>query len=147
MGSQLNSYLNGLPPQLRALIPLNVLSELSAFSYSPRINFPSEAIMINKNVESAFNRHTETNLSPYFCFPQYKAARKLKIGVSILSKKWREVTNNKMWPYRSLKRLDREIVTIMKNLELCPSPTLTNQLGELVPKRQKLISPVSIKLS
>src|SRR3989338_1024241 len=123
MGSQLNSYLNGLPPQLRALIPLNILSELSSFSYSPRINLISEGIFINENdVESAYNRHTEVNLSPYFCFPQYKAARKLKIGVCILRKKWREVTNNKMWPHRNIKRLDCEIVTIMKNLELRTSP-------------------------
>src|SRR3989338_7053143 len=111
MELQLNSYLNGLPPQLRALIPLSILSELSSFSYSPRINLISEDIFINEdNVESASNRRTEINLSPYFCFPQYKAARKLKIGGSILSKKWRTVTSNKMWPYRSLKRLDREIV-------------------------------------
>ena len=145
MGSQLNSYLNGLHPQLRALIPLNILSELSSFPYSPRINLISEDIVINKNAKLS-NHHIEINLSPYFCFPQYKAARKLKIGVSILSKKWRAVTNNKVWPYCSINRLDREIITIMKNLELRNSPTLTYQLGELVAKRQKLISPVSIKL-
>ena len=152
------SHSKDLPLHLQASMPFKLLSKVSLFSSltppipidsSPHIDSTSDDTLINDDdgydVES-FNGRSEVNLTPYFCFSQYEAAQKLKIRAPILSKKWRYATNNKMWPYRCLKRLDREILTIMKNIELCHSPTLTDQLGELVAKRQKLISPVRIKL-
>src|SRR3989338_9174843 len=147
-----------LPLHLQASIPFKLLSDVSLFSSLtppiptdsfPQIDFTSEDTLItddDRDVESAFNGRFEINLTPYFCVPQNEAAQKLRIRAHILSKKWKDATNNKMWPYRSIRRLDREILTIMKNIELGTSPTLTDQLGELVAKRQKLVSPVRIKL-
>src|SRR3989338_929835 len=147
-----------LPLHLQASIPFKLLSDVSLFSSLtppiptdsfPQIDFTSEDTLItddDRDVESAFNGRFEINLTPYFFVPQNEAAQKLRIRAHILSKKWKDATNNKMWPYRSIRRLDREILTIMKNIELGTSPTLTDQLGELVAKRQKLVSPVRIKL-
>ena len=102
---------------------------------------------IGYDVESLDDGHAKINLSPYFCFPQLEAAQKLGIRAQTLSKKWKKAANNKIWPYRSLKRLDCQILTLMKNIEVNPSLRLTRQLNQLVAKRQKLIPPVWIKLS
>ena len=107
----------------------------------------SSLTVLIPNHSQILDDHTEINLSPYFCFPQREAAQKLGIRAQTLSKKWKKAANNKIWPYRSLKRLDREILTLMKNIEVNPSLRLTRQLNQLVAKRQKLIPPVWIKLS
>jgi hypothetical protein len=87
------------------------------------------------------------NITQYMCMPQSRAAAALGIRASTLSKRWKEAAENRTWPYRPLKKLDRDIMTIIRNLELNPSsPDLAQQLSALLKKRQGYLSPVSITL-
>ena len=82
-------------------------------------------------------------LSPYFYFPQYVAARMLRISPNSLSRKWRKQTKNRKWPYRPLKRLNQEISTLIQNIKLDPSsPDLQAKLNQKIQSRNKEMVPV-----
>jgi len=56
------------------------------------------------------------DLTPYIRLSQEDAAKRLGIPSSTLSKRWREATRNRKWPFRTLSKVEREIKTIVHNL-------------------------------
>jgi hypothetical protein len=91
------------------------------------------------------------DVSPYVTFPQHEAARRLGIPSSTLSKKWKDATVNRKWPYRALAKIDKEIATIMHNIPKNPDgsldPEVEQQLAVLLRKRQMEARPVIIRLN
>jgi hypothetical protein len=91
------------------------------------------------------------DVSPYVTFPQHEAARRLGIPSSTLSKKWKDATVNRKWPYRALAKIDKEIATIMHNIPKNPDgsldPEVEQQLAILLRKRQMEARAVIIRLN
>lgn len=85
--------------------------------------------------------------------PQSEAAKILKIPTSTLSKRWKEAVRNRKWPYRSINKLDKEIMTLLHNIpprdvdgtSVTP-PEIELALGLLLRKRQEELKSVRIRL-
>ena len=76
-----------------------------------------------------------TDITDLLLLPQKVAAAKLGITESVLSKKYKQATNRK-WPYRYLKKMDRDI----ENAK-------TQEEKEKLKKiREEILSPVSINI-
>jgi hypothetical protein len=87
------------------------------------------------------------DITQYMCMPQSKAAKALGIPASTLSKRWKEATNDRKWPYRVLSKLDKRISTLLQNLRLNPeSADLEKQVAALIGERQKYLQQVAIRL-
>lgn len=57
------------------------------------------------------------DVTPYLVLSQSDAAKMIGIPSSTLSKRWKEATLNRKWPFRTVQKLDREILTLLRNLE------------------------------
>ena len=111
--------------------------ELSDISIASRI-LAAQAITASTN---------EIDITPYLCMPQIKASRLLRIRSSKLSAQWRIASNNRKWPFRKVKRLDCDISTLVKNLEVNPlSLPLIEKLQKLLNDREALLAPVKIAI-
>lgn len=91
------------------------------------------------------------DIAPYVTLPQHEAARKLNMPSSTLSKKWKDATINRKWPYRNLTKLDKDIATIMHNIHRSTSPVvdpeLEYQLARLLQLRQAEVRPVIVRMN
>ena len=107
-----------------------------------------EHISLASRICDAHQRlNPDVDITPYLQYPQSVAAKMLHVGATSLSKNWRKVTNNRKWPYRKLKRLDREIATLLRNLKLNPTSTLLQaQLDHLVRSRNQEMKPVFLPI-
>lgn len=81
---------------------------------------------------------------------QSDAAKKLGIPVSTLSKRWKEAVVGRKWPYRTVSRIDKEIMTLLHNIppgEKVPlRPDVEQTLGKLLRQRQEELRSVVIRL-
>lgn len=73
----------------------------------------TQALMISS--QSSDNDYFD--ITPFITLSQERAAKKLGIPKSTLSKRWREATCNRKWPYRQLCKVDREIKTLIHNMQ------------------------------
>jgi len=102
-------------------------------------------------LEQIITKNSQKNdyidVTPYITLSQEDAAKKLGIPSSTLSKRWREATMNRKWPFRSLCKFDREIKTLLHNIKAgCPmDPQVEASLGLLLKKRQEESRVVFIK--
>jgi len=88
------------------------------------------------------------DITPFITYSQEKAAKKLGIPKSTLSKRWREATCNRKWPYRQLCKVDREIKTLVHNMHSqggSIDPQLQSNLAGLMRQRQEESRMVYIK--
>lgn len=89
-----------------------------------------------KKVEKLFKKGSlVTDITSLLTLPQKVAAAKLGISESMLCKRFKESTNRK-WPYRNLRKLDRQISCSSDNIEL----------GELKVEKETSLAPVSIRI-
>jgi len=89
------------------------------------------------------------DVTPYLTLPQHEAAKKLGIPSSTLAKRWKEASCNRKWPYRTVSKLDKEILTLLKNVENAKtelSPSVEATLGVLLRKRQEELKTVLVRL-
>jgi len=81
---------------------------------------------------------------------QSEAAKILGVPSSTLSKRWKEASNNRKWPFRTISKLDKEILTLLRNVEGKQGGVISSitedALGLLLKRRQELLSAVSIRL-
>jgi len=114
-------------------------------------NRPHEEIIGQIIQKRSQEKEEYIDVSPYVTFPQHEAARRLGIPSSTLSKKWKDATVNRKWPYRALAKIDKEIATIMHNIPKNPDGTLDpeveQQLAILLRKREMEARPVIIRLN
>lgn len=60
------------------------------------------------------------DISPYLNLPQKEAAKRLGLPVSTLSKRWKDATHDRKWPYRTIAKIDKEVMQILSNVpEVC----------------------------
>jgi len=97
--------------------------------------------------ERNFMRQDYTDLTPYLRLSQEDAAKRLGIPSSTLSKRWREATRNRKWPFRTLSKVEREIKTIVHNLPrgVPIEAELAQNLSVLLKKRNEEGRAVFIK--
>jgi len=93
------------------------------------------------------------NVTPYLHLPQHEAARELSVPSSTLSKRWREATMNRNWPHRVLRKLDKQILLLVKNSGTYNSHNsdtnesdLSQNLSYLLAKRKEEAKVVFIRL-
>lgn len=91
------------------------------------------------------------DITEYLSLPQTEAARRLNIPTSTLSKRWKEAVVNRKWPYRTICKLDKEIMTLLHNIPHGPDapplpPEIEGPLGLLLKKRQEELRTVIIRL-
>jgi len=116
---------------------------------------PSKAV-----TTSVMNRNEDENsqfidVTPYLHLPQHEAAKKLGIPSSTLSKRWKEAALNRKWPYRIVSKLDKEIQTLLHNVNndntknpsnTQLSPEVEQALGVLLKRRHEEIRTVIIRI-
>jgi len=89
------------------------------------------------------------DVTPFLTLPQHEAAKKLGIPSSTLAKRWKEASCNRKWPYRTVSKLDKEILTLLKNVESAKaelSPSVEATLGLLLKKRNEELKTVLVRL-
>jgi len=89
------------------------------------------------------------DVTPFLTLPQHEAAKKLGIPSSTLAKRWKEASCNRKWPYRTVSKLDKEILTLLKNVESAKaelSPSVEANLGLLLKKRNEELKTVLVRL-
>lgn len=89
------------------------------------------------------------DVTPFLTLPQHEAAKKLGIPSSTLAKRWKEASCNRKWPYRTVSKLDKEILTLLKNVESAKaelSPSVEATLGSLLKKRNEELKTVLVRL-
>eukprot|EP01122_Echinamoeba_exundans_P012712 TRINITY_DN53_c0_g1_i1.p1 TRINITY_DN53_c0_g1~~TRINITY_DN53_c0_g1_i1.p1 ORF type:complete len:399 (-),score=34.38 TRINITY_DN53_c0_g1_i1:339-1535(-) len=60
------------------------------------------------------------DISPYLNLPQKEAAKRLGLPVSTLSKRWKDATHDRKWPYRTIAKIDKEVMAILGTVpEVC----------------------------
>eukprot|EP01114_Cavostelium_apophysatum_P008546 TRINITY_DN2109_c0_g1_i1.p1 TRINITY_DN2109_c0_g1~~TRINITY_DN2109_c0_g1_i1.p1 ORF type:complete len:293 (+),score=38.45 TRINITY_DN2109_c0_g1_i1:182-1060(+) len=100
---------------------------------------------------ASFSQQTEGmqgyfDVTPFITLSQERAAKRLGIPKSTLSKRWREATCNRKWPFRQLCKIDREIKTLLHNLQGgTVNAQLQSNLATLMRQRQDESRIVFIK--
>lgn len=94
------------------------------------------------------------DVTPFLVLPQHEASRRLGVPCSTLSKRWKEASVNRKWPYRIVCKLDKEITTLLKNVENSAnnlstplSPAVEENLGLLLKRRQDELRTVVIRIN
>jgi len=110
---------------------------------------PNEKQLVNVRTEG--EKENFVDITEYLNLPQTEAARKLGIPTSTLSKRWKEAVVNRKWPYRTVAKLDKEIMTLLHNIPQGPDapplpPEIESSLGILLRKRQEELRTVVIRL-
>jgi hypothetical protein len=100
----------------------------------------------NKKIRQSNHGRQMVNLSQFGTMPQTEAARSLGIATSSLSKKWKEATNSRKWPFRTIMKIDKEIMALMNNIKAGqPLDAYTEfNLGILLRRRQQELVPVVV---
>jgi hypothetical protein len=95
------------------------------------------------------------DISEYLNLPQSKVAKTLGIPSSTLSKRWKEAARARKWPWRTVCKIDKEIMALLHNIppavaakgpEHVP-PEIHTRLLTLLKQRQDELKPVIIRLS
>jgi len=86
------------------------------------------------------------DISPFVRYPMREAAKKVKIPCSTLGKRWKAATMGRQWPYRKIRKLEKEIETLVYNSCDATAAEDRERLGCLVEERKTEIYPVYIRV-
>eukprot|EP01130_Rhizamoeba_saxonica_P018823 TRINITY_DN9565_c0_g1_i1.p1 TRINITY_DN9565_c0_g1~~TRINITY_DN9565_c0_g1_i1.p1 ORF type:complete len:308 (-),score=74.74 TRINITY_DN9565_c0_g1_i1:161-1084(-) len=91
------------------------------------------------------------DITQYLTLPQVTAAKKLNLPASTLSKRWKVAGRGRKWPYRTVCKLDKEIMTLLYNIPKDGDSTsipkeIEAELEDLLQKRAKELETVVIRL-
>jgi len=94
------------------------------------------------------------DITDYLNQPQSQVAKGLGIPSSTLSKRWKEAARARKWPWRTVCKIDKEIIALLQNIPPSVSargpehmpPEIKSRLMELLRDRQKELRPVVIRL-
>eukprot|EP01089_Gocevia_fonbrunei_P004755 TRINITY_DN14810_c0_g1_i1.p1 TRINITY_DN14810_c0_g1~~TRINITY_DN14810_c0_g1_i1.p1 ORF type:complete len:213 (+),score=35.45 TRINITY_DN14810_c0_g1_i1:91-729(+) len=90
------------------------------------------------------------DITEFLNLPQTEAAKRLGIPPSTLSKRWKEAVNRRKWPWRTVCKIDKEIMTLLHNVPQGESSQMPlevqNRLAYLLRKRQQELKPVTVRL-
>eukprot|EP01114_Cavostelium_apophysatum_P022066 TRINITY_DN7862_c0_g1_i1.p1 TRINITY_DN7862_c0_g1~~TRINITY_DN7862_c0_g1_i1.p1 ORF type:complete len:230 (+),score=40.99 TRINITY_DN7862_c0_g1_i1:228-917(+) len=90
----------------------------------------------------------EVDVSCLLEYSQRTAARILDGPNSTFSKKWRQVTHNRKWPYREIRKLNQAIGAIEKNIpySTVERAAMTVSQSRLLKQKEEQTRPVYIQL-
>jgi len=162
--SQQSNVITSIKSMVPTPIPSNVIATSSSISnqvvtvplsqqqFLPP--FGNNAFIQPKENEKRIVERKDENskfvdVTPFLTLPQHEAAKKLGIPSSTLAKRWKEASCNRKWPYRTVSKLDKEILTLLKNVENAKaelSPSVESTLGLLLKKRQEELKTVLVRL-
>jgi len=143
---QANVISTSVPPSdASSQLPITAIVQSPSYGNNAFIQ-PREdkRIMEKKDDNSKF-----VDVTPFLTLPQHEAAKKLGIPSSTLAKRWKEASCNRKWPYRTVSKLDKEILTLLKNVESAKaelSPSVEATLGLLLKKRNEELKTVLVRL-
>ena len=88
------------------------------------------------------------DITEFLNLPQNQAAKKLRIPPSTLSKRWKEASRNRKWPWRTVRKIDKEITCLLHNVPPTGSipEGVESHLSVLLKKRQDELRPVVIRI-
>lgn len=88
------------------------------------------------------------DITKYLAMPQIEAAAKLGIPTSTLSKRWKEAVPSRKWPWRMINKIDKEIISILKDVPPNGAVPINqrNSLALLIRKRKEELQPVAIRI-
>jgi len=135
------------PPSTSQSMP----SMLASFQSSQLV--PLAAGSQSRELIKVEKEPTYVDVTPFLILPQHEAARRLGVPCSTLSKRWKEASVNRKWPYRIVCKLDKEITTLLKNVEnsnhnvAALSPAVEENLGLLLKRRQEELRTVVIRIN
>jgi len=89
------------------------------------------------------------DITEYLTLPQNQAAKKLQMRPSTFSKRWKEASRNRKWPWRNVRKIDKEITCILHNMPKNGSipDEVESHLSLLLKQRQEELKPVVIRIS
>jgi len=88
------------------------------------------------------------DITEYLNMPQAEAAKKLGIPTSTLSKRWKEASCKRKWPWRTVCKIDKEIAVLLQNVPQGGTrlpEDIETRLGHLLRKRQDELRTVVIR--
>jgi hypothetical protein len=85
------------------------------------------------------------DITSYFEMSQRQAAQCLRLSPSVLSGRWKMASNGRAWPQRRLKKINRDILTLLQNLRVYTgSIDQIETLRKLANERDLISAPVEI---
>jgi len=107
----------------------------------------TDSCEVNKHIE-LINSCDYIEITNYLIFTQADAAKKIGLPASTLSKRWREATFGRKWPQRTIKSIDRKIISILRNTNNSKKKMTEEQelyINVLLKEREKELLPVVIR--
>jgi len=154
VGSFSSMQLPMLPNNIKTIAPTSICSSVISTSVPSMAPYGNNALIQPKESEKRIIEKKDdsskfVDVTPFLTLPQHEAAKKLGIPSSTLAKRWKEASCNRKWPYRTVSKLDKEILTLLKNVENAKaelSPSVEATLGLLLKKRQEELKTVLVRL-
>jgi len=100
-----------------------------------------------EDLEDSNGKYVYMDIAPYLKYSQREAARKLGVPSSTLSKRWKEATMDRKWPYRMIAKIDKDLKSL--------APTTTRERFDpntelaikiLTKRKQEHLRPVFVRL-
>jgi hypothetical protein len=91
-------------------------------------------------------RGTFVDLTEFLALPQNDAAKMIGVPTSTLSKRWKEVIDNRKWPYRTVCKIDKEIQQLL-TADAGTVRQRLDQVHKLLTSRQHVLMPVALRIS
>jgi len=144
-------YISG--PDNMKYKPTNVNSNITSATPNPTAYqaqiTDNSAPNTDKLVARQFSSNSNyVDITPYLNLPQKQAAQRLGIPTSTLSKRWKEAVCGRKWPYRCVCKLDKEILTLLQNIQPGEplSPEIEEALAKLLKRRKEELRSVIIRI-
>jgi len=87
------------------------------------------------------------DISPYARYPMREAAKKIKVPCSTLGKRWKAASMGRQWPYRKVRKIEKEIETLVYNMNTIQSSEDQNRLAFLIKDRYSELRPVFLRIN
>lgn len=96
---------------------------------------------------NCLNRYQD--ITEYLTLTQREVAKKLGLTISTFSKRWREATCNRKWPWRNVRKIDMQIESLLRNIPKNGDvpEEIKFRIDELINQRQKALTPTVIRIS
>lgn len=108
---------------------------------------PQQMLPITGDQGGDQTKHLE--ITEYLNMPQAQAAKAVSLAPSTFSKRWKEAAPTRKWPWRTLRKLDKQITTLLHNIP--PGGQIPEDievtLMALLRQRQEELKPVIIRMA
>lgn len=129
----------------------NINKSIIEADHARNANLQIERSNVNQVAPASVQEQKYMEITDYLTMPQSTAALKLGFPPSTFSKRWREAACGRKWPYRTVSKIDKEILTLLHNIPQGSNSSnlpeeMENTLALLLKKRQEELKPVFIRI-